>query len=246
MGRRTILLVSALLVAALGTLLVYLYVRGADNRADAGRRTQAVLVATQTIPVGTTGAQAAASGAFSSKAISADSVAQGALSDIGPVRNLVVLSAVYPGQQLVRAAFGQLQGSTAIPLPAGLMALSVQVGDPQRVAGFLGAGSQIAVFATIPDPTAGAAATAGNVTTLLLKKVQVITVGNLQPVPDSTASGSGTDTTIPKAIITLAVSQIQAQTLIYAQSRGQLYFALVSNSTVLQSLPPTSIQNLLN
>ena len=49
MGRRTIVLVSALLIAALGTLLVFLYVRGADNRADAGRKTQTVLVATQTI-----------------------------------------------------------------------------------------------------------------------------------------------------------------------------------------------------
>ena len=56
MGRRTILIVSAVLLAAFGTLLVYLYVRGADNRADAGRTTQNVLVATTTIEAGTTGA----------------------------------------------------------------------------------------------------------------------------------------------------------------------------------------------
>jgi pilus assembly protein CpaB len=246
MGRRTILLVSALLVAALGTLLVYLYVRGADHRAEAGRRTQSVLVATATIPAGTTGAQAAAAGSFATKAIAADSVAAGALSDIGPVRDLVSLTTLFPGQQLVQAGFGQLQGTTSIPVPAGAMALSIQLGDPQRVAGFLGAGSEVAVFATIPDPTAPATATAGNVTTLLLKKVRVITVGNVQPAPDSSTSKAGTDTSIPKAIVTLSVSQVQAQKLIYAQSRGQLYLALISDTTTLTTLPPTSLQNLLN
>jgi pilus assembly protein CpaB len=248
MGRRTILLVSALLVAALGTLLVYLYVRGADNRADAGRRTQSVLVATATIPAGTTGDQAAAAGSFTTKEISADSVADGALSDIGPVRDLVSLTTVFPGQQLVRAAFGQLQGTTNIPVPKGDMALSIQLGDPQRVAGFLGAGSDVAVFATIPDPTVASAntANAGTVTTLLLGRVLVITVGNVQPVPDDSTDKTGTDTTISKAIVTLAVNQAQAQKLIYAQSRGELYLALVSDSTVLKVAPPTTLQNLLD
>jgi pilus assembly protein CpaB len=250
MGRRTILLVSALLVAALGTLLVYLYVRGADHRADAGRRTQTVLVATATIPAGTTGDQAAAAGSFASKAITADSVAAGALTDIGPVRSLVALSTVYPGQQLVRAAFGALQGTTSIPVPTGDMALSIQLGDPQRVAGFLGAGSQVAVFATIPAPTSsagtGTTAAGGNVTTLLLRKVQVITVGNIEPVPDSSTSSTGSDSTITKAIVTLAVTQAQAQKLIYAQSRGELYLALVSDSTTEANLPPTTSQNLLD
>ncbi len=35
MGRRTILLIVAALIAALGSAMVFLYVRGADNRAEA-------------------------------------------------------------------------------------------------------------------------------------------------------------------------------------------------------------------
>ena len=35
MGRRTVLLIVAALIAALGTALVFLYVEGADNRAEA-------------------------------------------------------------------------------------------------------------------------------------------------------------------------------------------------------------------
>lgn len=245
MGRRTIVLVSALLIAALGVLLVFLYVRGADNRADAGRKTETVLVASQTIAMGTTGEQAEADSLYTSKAISVDSVAEGALTSIDDVKSLVSLTTVFPGQQLVRAGWGQPQSATSIPVPSGYLAVSIQLGDPQRVAGFLGAGSQVAIFATIPDPSA-AAGNGGNVTTTLLRKVTVITVGNVDPVPEASASSSSSGDTISRAIVTLALTQEQAQKVIYAQSRGQLYLGLVSSGTNLAPLPPTSLQNLLD
>ena len=96
MGRRTILIVSAVLLAAFGTLLVYLYVRGADNRADEGRTTQNVLVATTTIEAGTTGAQAESAGSYTTKAIASDSVADGALTSIDPVKDQVALGPCVP------------------------------------------------------------------------------------------------------------------------------------------------------
>jgi pilus assembly protein CpaB len=246
MGRRTILIVSAVLLAAFGTLLVYLYVRGADNRADEGRTTQNVLVATTTIEAGTTGAQAESAGSYTTKAIASDSVADGALTSIDPVKDQVALGPVYPGQQLVRAGFGELKGTTAIPLPSGSMALSLQLGDPQRVAGFLGTGSEVAIFATVPAPAGTAGGGGGTQTTLLIKKVPVITVGNVQPVPQSSPSASTTDDSIPRAIVTLGVTQAQAQKLIFAQSRGQLYLTLVNDATNLQNLPPTNLNNLLD
>jgi Flp pilus assembly protein CpaB len=46
--------------------------------------------------------------------------------------------------------------------------------------------------------------------------------------------------------VTLGVTQAQAQKLIYAQSRGQLYLTLVNSSTTLQNLPPTNLTNLLD
>ena len=58
MGRRTALLIAALVVAALGTTGVFLYVNGVDRRAEAGVRVDDVLVATAPIAPGTT-AQAA-------------------------------------------------------------------------------------------------------------------------------------------------------------------------------------------
>ena len=60
MGRRTLLLVSSVLLAAIGVALVALYVRGADARAAARTRTVPVLVAAKDLDAG----QAADNGSF--------------------------------------------------------------------------------------------------------------------------------------------------------------------------------------
>ena len=45
MGRRTLLLIASILVAALGTALIWLYVQGADSRAEATTTQVEVVVA---------------------------------------------------------------------------------------------------------------------------------------------------------------------------------------------------------
>src|SRR5689334_7278972 len=52
MGRRTLLLIASILVAALGTALIWLYVQGADTRAAAGTAQVQVLVAGNTVKAG--------------------------------------------------------------------------------------------------------------------------------------------------------------------------------------------------
>ena len=53
MGRRLALLLTAVIIAAAGTTLVFLYVKHADDRALADQSPIRVLVATETIPAGT-------------------------------------------------------------------------------------------------------------------------------------------------------------------------------------------------
>ena len=48
MGRRTLLLIASILIAAVGTALIGLYVRGADNRAQQTEGMVSALVATET------------------------------------------------------------------------------------------------------------------------------------------------------------------------------------------------------
>ena len=77
MGRRTILLIAALVVAALGTALVFMYANRADERAQAGTEQVEVLVATAGIAAGTTGAAVAESGTVELRTLPAASVLRG-------------------------------------------------------------------------------------------------------------------------------------------------------------------------
>lgn len=231
MGRRTVLLVAAVVVAAFGTLLVTLYVHGVDNRALARQHPRSILIAKKVIPAGTTGAQAAQDGAFELTAIASDAIANGALSDIAPVSNEIALAPIYPGEQVLQQKFGKAGDSTALSIPdAGTMAVSVSFGDPARVDGYVVPGSEVAVFVT-----------ADKATRLLLPRLKVIAVGNRTLVPSSGQSGQQAQS----GVVTFAVDETEAQKLIYAEGTGQLYLALLTkDSTTDQKLPATNASNL--
>lgn len=231
MGRRTVLLVAALVVAALGTVLVFLYASNAQNAAQEGQSLVKVLVAKSKIEIGTTGTAASANGAFEEQQIPKSTAVDGALADATPIANLVALVPVFPGQQIIGQQWGATQQTSGLALPAGTVALSVQLGDPERVAGFVSPGSTVSFFA---QPSNGAT---DSVRTLLTH-IQVIAVGPSTVVSRTTgattgADGSGTNGSgnteqIPTAILTVAVTQAQAEKIIYASGKvsGATYSAL--------------------
>lgn len=246
MGRRTVLLIAAVVVAALGTGLIFAYVSGVNNRALADQSPQRVLVAKVVIPSGTTAADAAKAGGFELKTVAKDSVATGALSDIEPVADQVTLTTIYPGQQIVAAAFGAQGSSSALPIPGSDLAMSVQLDDPARVAGFVEPGSNVAVFATLNPQTGNSN---DQQTRLLLPKATVIAVGPTTTTAQTSTNvrtGQSNTEQISKAILTLALSQQDAQKVIYAQQQGRLYFALLTSNSKVAPGPGTDTRNLFS
>ena len=258
MGRRTILLIAALVVAALGAVLVWLYAQNADERAQAGAAQVQVLVATADIAAGLSGSAISSSGTAELQEVDASTVPAGALSDLTPVVDLVTLSPVYAGQILLQQMFGtQSQSSGGLTLPEGTMAVSVQLGDPQRVAGFVNPGSEVAIFVTASglravDPNATeeeAAAAQQAETALLLERVPVVAVGPTTTSTSTTTDETGTTNTeaIPTAILTLALDQPQAQRLIQSTTSGSLYFGLLNEQSVVDpGLPGTTTETLID
>jgi pilus assembly protein CpaB len=230
MGRRTLLLVAAVVLAGLGATLVFLYAHGADQRAAQGQQLRHVLVATTTIPAGTTGSALAGSASVALRDVAAGSVAPGALSDLSGVSALMTLGPIYPGEQLLTAQFGSSTSLASLPIPDGKMAVSVQLGDPERVAGFVTAGSDVAVFVTIANTDPTTQAREPDATEILLTRVPVIGVGNTSVVTQTSTDRTGQQNTeqIPKTILTLAVTQDEATRLIHAAEKGALYFALLT------------------
>jgi pilus assembly protein CpaB len=243
MGRRTVLLIAALVVAALGTALVFMYANNAEERAQAGAEPVQVLVATAGIPAGTTGAAISGAGSAELRSLPAASVPPGALSDLTPVADLVAISTIFEGQVLLQPMFGtQQQASGGLTLPEGAMAVSVTLGDPQRVAGFVQPGSEVAILVTV----AGAGDQPEQQTAVLLDRIPVVAVGPTTVSSTTTTDGQTTNMEeIPTAILTLALDQEQSQKVVHATTAGSLYFALLNEeSAVDPNLPGTTTENL--
>lgn len=257
MARRSLLLLAALLVAAVGTVLVFLYASTANARALRGQHPVEVLVAKIQIPVGTSAAQAAEKGMFDRKTITRAAAAPGALgpSALSTLNGKVALTTIYPGEQILAAKFGSQAQSSVLPIPPGMVGESVQVSDPARVAGFVTPGSNVAVFVTLSPSGGTTRGGTASFTQLLLPKVQVLAVGATTGGTGATAgqadgngngaAGANPEQQLPRAILTLALNQLDATRLAFAAQQGQLYFVLLSPTTTLS--PPgtrVTMQNL--
>jgi pilus assembly protein CpaB len=241
MGRRTVLLIAALVVAALGTAMVFIYIKNYTATEDEGAQFKTVLVATDTIAAGTTSEAASEAGSFSTQQWQEQTIPEGAISDPAAIANLVALAPVFPGQAILTQMFGSPgEAGGGLAIPKGEIAVSVELGDPNRVAGFVAPGSEVAVFATLDDA-------AGNQKTqLLLPRSTVIAVGptTVSTVTTTQATGDQNVEEISRAILTLALSQEDSQKIIYAQAQGDLYFGLLSDDSQVRPGRPTNTGNL--
>jgi len=240
MKRSLLVLLLALLLAAIGTASVFYYVSRADARALAGQRAVSVLIAGQPIPAGTTAEVADVAGVLRTERMPAGSVPADALAGITPgVAPLVAAADIQPGQLVLRSMFvAELPDATGLPIPSGKVAVTVELGVPQQVAGYVRAGSEVAVFDTYTELGDGGLPTGDGLprgrddvqaTRVLLPRVEVLAVGpaSADPAggqqPAAASGGSG--------LFTVAVSQDQAELLILRSQTGSLHLALLTDDS---------------
>jgi pilus assembly protein CpaB len=264
MKRRLLIATLALLLAAVGTSGLLSYVKGANARAIAGMRAVSVLVAQKQIPSGTTAAAALRNGLIASEKLPASSVPANALSSVPAALSSLVLSpALQPGQVLLRPMLvAAVQTTSGLAIPPGLMALTLDFCLPEVVAGAVQAGSEVAVFDTVgttgqlsavPGCTGTHGQVAGsNRTRVVLSRVEVLSAGTAPPAGQTgtattTTFGGGSSSSSSQSggsgtMVTLAVSQAQAERLIQLTETGMPYLALLSTSSRTQA----DIGNLLD
>jgi len=224
MDRRRILIVVAAVIAALGTALVFFYVQGADKRAEDKFKAVTVLTAVKQINVGETVTAAQAAGKFEQTAVSESQVLPGALRSLDSISAQIAQTNIYPGEQIISSKFAATAASTStLTIPKGDIAISVNLTDTARVAGFVNPGDKVAIFLN-----ASGGAGLGSFSRLLLPNVEVIAVGTTTVVSTTKTDSTGAQTTeqLPRTLFTLGVTQAQAQKIMFAVSNGELAFAL--------------------
>ncbi len=244
MERRRIFVVLAALLAAIGAVLVFVYVRSADNRAEDKFETTKVLVAASQIDPGETIEAATGAGKIVKKAVTNNSLLADYQTDSTALSGKVALTTIYPGEQIVASKFGATASpSSTLQIPKNQVAISVNLTDPARVAGFVNPGSQVGIYLNGTDPKSGKPFSQN-----LLPDITVIGVGSTTPVSTTTTDTTGAQTTeqLPRTLLTLAVSPDDAQKILFAQSNGELAFALLppDGSTSIKPGGPTNFDNL--
>jgi pilus assembly protein CpaB len=243
MDRRRILLVAAVLVAAMGAVLVFVWAQGADNRAQEKFDTVDVLKATAIIEPGESIEDASAAGKLTLAAVAQDQLLNGYQTDTAALEGSKAMITIYPGEQIVSDKFGTgaIASGSQLPIPDdGNLAMSVNLTDPSRVAGFVNPGSEVAIFVTGTDE-AGVP-----YTRVLLDRVTVLAVGNTTPVSTTTTDETGASTTeqLPRTLITISVAQKQMEKVLFAHSNGELAFGLLTEKSQVAPAEPMDFNNL--
>lgn len=238
MDRRKALLAAAAVVAVLGTLLVVAYVHSANSRAASKYDAVRVLQVTKQINQGETVADAENAGAITTGSVSRNALLSGALTDLSSISSDVALTTLYPGEQIVPEKFGASTASTSVPIPAGMIAISVSLTDPTRVAGFVKPGNAVAIFL---NGTSG-----GAFSRLLLPKVEVIAVGSTPLSQNTNGTQSSSSSGVANTILTVAVSQQQAEKIWVAQSMGTLSLGLLNGQSQVSPGSGVTASNLFN
>ncbi len=255
MARRILTILVAIVLAMIGTGAVLIYVKRADQRAIAGQKAVSVLVAARQVPAGTLAGTALRDGDLTAQKLPAESVPADAVRSVGPGISGLALSADLPaGQLLLRPMLvTKVQAASGLPIPAGKVALTVQMCVQKAVAGFVSSGSDVDVFNTffkgaaseVNWSCAGTTWQSGATdirTRLVLANVPVLAVGQAAASASTGSSASstgvftnsGSDTSSSQAtvlLITVAVSQADAERLIHLAEDGIPYMALAGSAS---------------
>lgn len=214
----------AVLLAAVGTVLLVSYVGGADKRALAGVETVDVLVVNKTVPAGTTAKALANSVGL--QTVPAKTLAKDAVGSLAELGDQVTTVELVPGEQLIRARFldpAAVKTEGTITVPNGMQEISIQL-EPQRlVGGQLKPGDTVGIFMSLKAGDSGLA-----VTHLTLQKVLVTGIQGLAPNPEPTDSGnSPTAAPVPpgSVIVTLARTGPDAEKIVFAQEFGTIWLS---------------------
>jgi pilus assembly protein CpaB len=218
--RRLLAALAALVLAALGAVVLLAYVRGADARALAGVQTVDVLVVDRPVPEGTPGEELAE--LVRTERLPARAAVPGAVTDLDELAGRVATVDLQPGEQLLAARFAapedlSVPGTVAPPEGAAEVSLLL---EPQRaVGGRLAAGDTVGVHLSLDGQT-----------DVVLSRVLVTQV---QGAPVAVADGEGTDTAssggaVPSAslMVTLGMRPEAAEAVVFGMEHGTVWLSL--------------------
>lgn len=228
--------VAALLVAIVGTVLLFTYIQNADNRAMANTETESVYLVDKPVAAGTSVAELTDS--LVSKDIPKVAVAPGAVSDLSKVQDQLTTVDLVPGEQLISSRLvdaGAYLGPARVAVPAGMQEFTLRLPIERVAGGKITAGDTAGVFISLDqentNPETGATETSSSATQLTFHKV-LVTAAQFSDgaAADTSSNTTGNTASAPAKgddtyLITLARNSVDAEKIIYAVEFGRVYLS---------------------
>ena len=248
--------IAALLLAITGTVLLVVYVQGADNRAAQGLEPVNVLVVKESIPAGTKAEDL--NNMVQVEAIPQAAVPDGAIESLSDYKGKITSVALEPGEQLLKARLVDprdlLPGT--VPVPDGLEEVTILLAPERILGGRLEAGDKVTVytsFKTEEEMPAGANVPAEvkgwkQSTGLLFHDVLVTAVQKAAPETEKNSGTTDTNKGIEmpngSAFITVARSDADAAKLVYGAEFGTIWLAKQTDTSTKSDPPVTTFGGL--
>jgi Flp pilus assembly protein CpaB len=216
-------------LAALAAILVGIYITSYRNSVTHGAGLVKVLVAARDIPAGTDGSTVAGGGYLKTQTVPRRALVPGSVTTAAPLTSLVAGGAIYKGEQITLRQFKPIAQGGVFGKFSGTERLVVVPGEPRQVlAGTVAEGDHVDVVANVKY-------TVGQ----LDRATSRVVLRNLLVLksPDESSGGSGSLGTPDSASITLAMTDKESQTMLWAMKNGAWFLVLRPTSRPTNSRP---------
>jgi pilus assembly protein CpaB len=237
--KRTLVVAVAVAVGVAASVLSYVFLNNAQQRAYHNAKLVHAYVVTKPVPQTLSGADAVNDGYIQDKKIPAEFRPAGAVTKLSSIEGKEALAPYSVGQVLVASMFATptaAASSFSQLIPKGDVAISISVDQVHGVAGFPVPGNQVDLYVTLDGAE-----------TMLLQNVTILATGTGVPTKASDQN-STTSTTVPSnssGLYTFEVSPAESQKIALAeQSALGLYMVLVPPGNAPVNLPPVNQGNL--
>lgn len=221
MSKRAIAAIAAVVLAAIGIVMLLSYTSGANERAYDGAKLEKVLRVTRALPSGTPAAEAASS--VEVVELPATALAKGAISSLDDVKGLSTTVDLEPGEQVLLSRFAKpgekktVKSKSAVPV--GMQEISIALDAEHAVGGVINPGDRVGLIATFEPKDSKIA----QFTNVVLASV-LVTRSKETEIP----SENGEQAT---QMITLAVKTLDAERIVHAKRWGTVWLTLQNSET---------------
>lgn len=231
--RRVLTIVTAVLLTAAGTVILLIYVSGAERRALEGQDLVDTVVVTREIARGTPTTEMSDSVAV--QGLPAAVRAEGALSSLSPLSEGTRVAAVdlEPGEQLLSSRLTtpeQVQGPGSARVEPEQQVVTISVDAQRAVGGQVRPGQLVGVIASfdqaeVPDEANPGETTLADASTgMVLQQIPVIGVSGGVAGEDEAAPAQA-------VLVSLAVDRPDAELLIFAAEHGRIWLTRQTDDT---------------